>query len=151
MLVPGFGLVSVSISRHVQQHVVYVFKQIFNRIERDSTGTHLDKQQTKLLYYLSKENALLLLEINQGNVFLFRREVKREGGREVGRQGGREGGREGGRHGERLKEEGREGGRKGETEGGRKAERDRQRKKDRAYLNLQASSQVAHDRSPSPP
>ena len=86
----------------------------------------------KLLYYLTpKKNALLLLEINQWNFSL---------------EGGRKGGTE-----KDWREEGREEGKKGETEGGRKAERDRRREKERACVNLQAGSQVAHDRSPSPP
>ena len=103
MLVSGFCLVSVSIARDVQIHVVYVFKQILYRIERNSTGTHSDKQQTNycitshlrrmLLYYLSPKDALLLLEINQDNVFIVT-QGSEEGGREGGSEGGREGGRD---------------------------------------------------------
>ena len=97
MLVSGFCLVSVSIARDVQIHVVYVFKQILDRIERNSTGTHLDKQQTnycityplrRMPYFYWKSIKVMFL--------LFRREVKRGGGK-----GGREGGREGGRQARR--------------------------------------------------
>ena len=46
----------------------------------------------KLLYYLSKENALLLFEINQGIVFIVSQGIV-EGVSEGGGEGGREGGR----------------------------------------------------------